>query len=158
MKGYAMELRIISLVLVAVSCAWGKTYYVDQNHANASDQNQGTAVQASWSGSWDSIYVAGNRIYGCNEGIVAGGYDWLVENNEVERLLYPEAGDCDYARFFGERITFRNNYFHGARSGDIATSHVDGFQTFDNNGEVARDIGLMDDLFRTWARNRLPRR
>ena len=101
----------------------------------------GTAIQASWSGGpWDSVYIAGNRIYCVNEGIVASGNDWLVENNEVERLKYPDAGDCDYSRFFGNRITFRGNYFHGALTSEIGSSHVDGFQTFDVNGEVANDI------------------
>lgn len=107
----------------------------------------GTAIQASWSGgTWDSVYIADNRIYSVNEGIVASGNDWLVENNEVERLLYPDAGDCDYSRFFGNRITFRGNYFHGALASEIGASHVDGFQTFDDNGEVANDITIENNF------------
>ncbi|HUI91758.1 MAG TPA: choice-of-anchor Q domain-containing protein [Chitinivibrionales bacterium] len=107
----------------------------------------GTAIQASWSGGmWDSVYIASNRIYCVNEGIVASGNDWLVENNEVERLKYPDAGDCDYSRFFGNRITFRGNYFHGALPSEIGSSHTDGFQTFDDNGEKANNITIENNV------------
>jgi len=97
-----------------------------------------TAIQANWSQSWPkNIYVVGNRIFHCQMGIGVQGTNWLVENNEVERLYYYRPGDCDYTRFFGDTIVFCNNYFHGTDFDSIGSAHVDCFQTFDNNGEHA---------------------
>jgi hypothetical protein len=62
-----------------------------------------------------------------------------VEENEVERLVYYSE-DADYSRFFGENHIIRNNYFHGTVAEEIGSSHVDGFQTFDNNGNIAKNI------------------
>lgn len=92
-----------------------------------------------WKGSADSIYVADNRMYKIQMGVIASGTDWVVENNEIERLYdwehlgYP-GGDCDYARFGGPGHIFRNNYFHGTLHEEIGNAHVDGFQTFYNAG------------------------
>ena len=83
--------------------------------------------------------VAGNYIYKTNKGINVSGANMLVENNEIERLIDTGA-DADYFRFFGEGHIIRGNYMHGTRHEEIGKSHVDGFQTFDNNGEFARHI------------------
>lgn len=101
----------------------------------------GAAIQPTWQSgrTTNNIYVANNRMYKCNKGFVVGGYNWLVENNEVERLVYYNE-DADYSRFFGENHIIRNNLFHGTKGEEIGTSHVDGFQTFDNNGNFARNI------------------
>lgn len=107
------------------------------------------AVQAYWGTPWPKAsYVADNRIYYSQMGIVAAGEDWLVENNEVERLYKWGGGDCDYTRFFGENIIFRNNHFHSTNIAEIGTAHVDGFQTFDNNGEYARNILIEGNVVR----------
>ncbi|NLV37382.1 MAG: DUF1565 domain-containing protein [Clostridiaceae bacterium] len=83
--------------------------------------------------------VAGNYIYRCSFGINVSGTNMLVENNEIERLIF-RSGDADYFRFFGQGHTIRGNYMHGTRREEIGKAHVDGFQTFDNNGEYARNI------------------
>lgn len=83
--------------------------------------------------------VAGNHIYKCGFGIIVSGTNMLVENNEIERLIYMK-GDSDYFRFFGEGHVIRGNHMHGTRKEEIGPAHVDGFQTFDNNGEYARHI------------------
>lgn len=83
--------------------------------------------------------VAGNYIYKCSYGINVSGTNMLVENNEIERLIF-RSGDSDYFRFFGEGHIIRGNYMHGTRKEEIGKAHVDGFQTFDNNGEYARHI------------------
>ncbi len=83
--------------------------------------------------------VAGNYIYKCSFGIIVSGKNMLVENNEIERLIYRK-GDADYFRFFGEGHIIRGNYMHGTRPEETGPAHVDGFQTFDNNGEFARNI------------------
>lgn len=101
----------------------------------------GAAIQPTWQSgrTTNNIYVADNKMYKCNKGFIVGGYNWLVEKNEVERLVYYSE-DADYLRFFGENHIIRNNLFHGTKPEEIGSSHVDGFQTFDNNGNFARNI------------------
>lgn len=90
-------------------------------------------------GKGDGVTVAYNEIYHSQFGIVTGGSNWRVENNEVRRLFdYGELGDCDYCRPFGEHQVFRFNFFHGTKREEIGKAHVDCFQVFDVNGEVAQ--------------------
>jgi hypothetical protein len=88
--------------------------------------------------------VAYNHVYHCQYGFVLGGDDWLVENNEVNRLFMYTPGnrydDCDYSRFFGKGCVERANYFHGTIRQEIKTAHVDCLQTFTVNGEFAQDL------------------
>jgi hypothetical protein len=88
--------------------------------------------------------IAYNQIYHCQYGFMLGGNDWLVENNEVNRLFMYSPGnkfdDCDYSRFFGRGCVERYNYFHGSKASEIRTAHVDCLQTFTVNGEVAQDL------------------
>jgi len=105
----------------------------------------GAGITVSWAGegNWENVYIANNYIYGCNKGISGtSGRNWLVENNEVERLVRPAIGgeDADYMRFFGTGHIIRGNYFHGTNPAEIGSSHVDCFQTFDNNGNYAHNI------------------
>ncbi|MEO0143108.1 MAG: right-handed parallel beta-helix repeat-containing protein [candidate division WOR-3 bacterium] len=96
------------------------------------------AIQGNWSQPWPrGIYIANNKIFHCQMGICAQGTNWIIENNEIERLFYYQSGDCDYTRFAGDSILFKNNYFHGTNFDSIGSAHVDCFQTFDNNGEHA---------------------
>jgi len=100
-----------------------------------------TAIQGRWSQPWTrNIYIAQNKIFHCQMGIGVQGTNWIIEDNEIERLFYYRPGDCDYTRFFGDSIIFRHNYFHGTDPDSIGTAHVDCFQTFDNNGEYARYV------------------
>jgi hypothetical protein len=102
----------------------------------------GPGIQSNWSGGpWDSVYIGYNHVYHCQYGITVTGTNFLVENNEVDRLFqYDAGGDCDYSRFFGDNITFRYNYFHGTIFSEIGSAHLDCWQTFDNNGEHAANI------------------
>jgi len=88
--------------------------------------------------------IAYNRVYHSQYGFVLGGEDWLVENNEVNRLYMYTPGnrydDCDYSRFFGKRCVQRYNYYHGSTSSEIRVAHVDCLQTFTVNGEIAHDL------------------
>lgn len=88
--------------------------------------------------------IAYNKVYHCEYGFILGGEDWLVENNEVNRLFMYARGnqydDCDYSRFFGKRCIERCNYYHGSTQQEIKTAHVDCLQTFCNNGEIAMDL------------------
>ena len=88
--------------------------------------------------------IAYNKVYHSEYGFILGGNDWLVENNEVNRLFMYASGnqydDCDYSRFFGQGCIERYNYFHGSTQTEIKTAHVDCLQTFCNNGEIAQDL------------------
>jgi hypothetical protein len=89
--------------------------------------------------------IAYNKVYHSEYGFILGGDDWLVENNEVNRLFMYAPGnrndDCDYSRFFGKGCIQRYNYYHGSIREEIKTAHVDCLQTFTNNGEIA--MGLL---------------
>jgi len=88
--------------------------------------------------------IAYNKVYHSEYGFILGGEDWLVENNEVNRLFMYAPGnrndDCDYSRFFGKGCIERCNYYHGSTQREIKTAHVDCLQTFCNNGEIAMDL------------------
>jgi hypothetical protein len=73
---------------------------------------------------------------------VVDGTDWLVEENRIERLFRdPVAGgDADNFRFFGNNLVIRGNIMYGTLQSEIGVSHVDLFQTFDNNGEHAENV------------------
>lgn len=101
------------------------------------------AVQFIWNKPWPSDCTIRNcRVFRCQYGFVVHGQNLLIENNEVEQVVQHTADDADYARFFGDNITFRNNWFHGARAADLPSAHVDGFQTFSENGWGARNCVL----------------
>jgi Protein of unknown function (DUF1565) len=88
--------------------------------------------------------IAYNRVYHNQYGFMLGGNDWLVEDNEVNRLFMFSPGnkydDCDYSRFFGKGCVERYNYYHGSTSPEIRVAHVDCLQTFTVNGEIAQDL------------------
>jgi len=88
-------------------------------------------------------YIVNNTIYRCKTGLFINAHNTLIENNNVERLIYLQSSwvnDCDYARFFGENITFKNNRFYGTSLAEIGSAHADCFQTYTNNGEITRNI------------------
>jgi hypothetical protein len=93
--------------------------------------------------------IAYNKVYHGEYGFMLGGDDWLVENNEVDRLFMFASGnqydDCDYSRFFGKGCVERCNYFHGSTSSEIRVAHVDCLQTFTVNGEIAQDLVFEDN-------------
>jgi hypothetical protein len=96
-------------------------------------------------------------------GFVAVCEDCTFSNNEMNRLLGcvangsacalagAGADDNDYARIFGDNITYRGNYWHGTIATDCWAPappaydcHVDGFQSwsFGNAGESATNITI----------------
>lgn len=86
-------------------------------------------------------WVYGNRIYNMGYGIHIYGENHLIEANDLERLrYYAPNGDADYIIFFGRNHVLRNNYLHGSFQSEIGPAHVDGFQSWDNNGEYAQHI------------------
>lgn len=107
-----------------------------------------TGILSSWSGGpWNHVQIDNNYIYGCNGGISVIGINWLVRNNEVERLIQgPQGGDADYMRFFGDTIVIKNNYFHGTRENEVGNSHTDIFQSFYVNNNSARNVLLEKNI------------
>lgn len=94
-------------------------------------------IYANTSNNW----VYGNRIYNMGYGVYLYGENHLIEANDLERLrYYAPNGDADYVIFFGRNHVLRNNYLHGSFESEIGPAHVDGFQSWDNNGEYAQHI------------------
>lgn len=120
---------------------------------------QNDAAYADWP---RDAHIYDNYIEHCNYGIVVGGFDMLVERNEIYRVTNEGIdGDADYFRFFGERITFRHNYAHGTTWQDISgadsvqgtsdDAHIDVWQSFINNkpsGTTFSDITLEGNVIR----------
>lgn len=107
----------------------------------------GWAVQYDWS-PWPSGGVISNcHVFKCQNGFNITGSDVVVNDNNVERLYRWDSGDdVDYTRFFGDRITFKDNWFHGTLASEIGSAHVDGFQTFYNGGNWAHDCVIERNL------------
>ena len=107
----------------------------------------GAGIQTAWSplDYWNNVYIAGNTIVNCGKGIVVSGNSWVVENNEIDHLVYHDE-DADYTRFFGTNIILRNNFLHGTKESEVADSHTDGFQTFNSNGLVAQNVVIENNI------------
>ena len=111
-----------------------------------------TAIQGDFTRPWRrNAVVARNRVYRCQRGIVTVGDHWIVEDNEVERLVQYTARDADYSRFFGDGTVFRNNKFHGTLRAEIGGAHVDCWQTFNKNGEYATNTVIEGNVCRDAA-------
>lgn len=73
-------------------------------------------------------------------GITISGRNHVVERNDVSHSIMLRAGDADATRFFGSGHIIRDNYLHDITNAEAPGAHVDAFQTYDVNGESARDI------------------
>jgi parallel beta-helix repeat protein len=97
--------------------------------------------------SGDRAYIADNRIYKSQMGIVAAGKNWIVEKNEIERMfMYGTMDDADYSRFFGDGGISRKNFYHGTSRAEKKAAHLDCFQTYDNGGPTATNITIEDNI------------
>lgn len=127
--------------------AWDETdgVFINADHVEVLDnylhEFGGTAIGGYWHEPFPvAAHVAGNDVYRIQMGITVSGSDWLVEDNEIVRLVMFGEGDCDYLRFFGTGHVIRRNVMYGTDFSEIGDAHVDCFQTFTNNGEVVQDI------------------
>ncbi len=110
---------------------------------------RGGGIVGYWVQPWsNNITIENNRITRCQSGINICGNQWYVVNNEVTRLIQYSSGDCDYARFFGENHLIKNNIFFGTYQSEIGSAHVDGFQTYDDNGEYFKDVVILGNVIR----------
>lgn len=83
----------------------------------------------------DHNIVKGNYVENVCFGYGLSGTGHIFEGNEAYQLrLNGNCGDVDYMRFFGTDHIIKNNFFHGIKSSDVGSAHVDCFQTFDNGG------------------------
>lgn len=131
---------------IGISGWLGSGVWVSGNYQYIADNTikefiNSNGIMGTWGKYSKNIHIKGNYFYRCNAGICINGENWLVEDNEIERLYRgPDGGDADYFRFFGKNNIIRRNIMHGTIEAEIGVSHVDLFQTFDNNGEIAHDI------------------
>ena len=127
---------------------WDETQgvFIRSNHVEVIDNYFHHMHSTAIVGYWHEPYpeyatVADNTVYHIQMGITISGTGWVVERNEVNRLImHAGGGDCDYSRFFGDDHVIRHNFFHGTSFDEIGSAHVDCFQTFTNNGEHAYNI------------------
>jgi hypothetical protein len=73
---------------------WTEKYgvFIRSNHVEVVDNYfydlEATAIQGYWHEPYpEAAYVAGNTVYRSQKGIGVTGFDWVVEENEVERLF-----------------------------------------------------------------------
>jgi hypothetical protein len=91
----------------------------------------------------NNVYLADNRIYHCQYGIIVACNNCVIANNEIERMYKytPNgSGDSDYSRFFGTNILFKGNYLHGTIYSEIGDAHLDCWQTFDDGNDSAVNV------------------
>jgi len=105
----------------------------------------------SVSGAKNNIYISDNYMYYIGFGMNINGNNWIVENNEIERLVQVvlmSAGghDADYSRFFGINNIIRNNYFHGTLQSEIGDAHTDCFQTYNIGGSFAHNVTIEKNI------------
>ena len=100
------------------------------------DMNE-KGIMGYWKQPWPKdVAIQNNSVVKCNAGINAMGDGWLVENNQVERLIqHTPKMDCDYLRIYGDGVVVRGNRFSGTKKEEVGNAHVDGIQTYDSNGE-----------------------
>ena len=109
------------------------------------------AIMGDWDTKPANVYINDNYIYKVGKGIVVAGFNWIVTNNEIERLYqFIPNNDADYFRFFGKNHSFINNYLHGTLQGEVGTSHTDGFQTFDTGTGYAQNILFERNFIKDW--------
>ena len=85
--------------------------------------------------------ILNNHIYNTCRALMIYGTNWLVQSNDLDRLQYVAAiDDADFVIVFGVGHVFKNNFLHGASSAETQTAHVDGFQSWDNNGEYLQHV------------------
>lgn len=114
--------------------------HVDNNTVSGYTSESG--IKGAWGDNFSrNVHISNNYIYQCNGGIGINGNKWYVVNNEIERLYRDaDGGDADNMRYFGDSIVIKNNFMHGTLEQEIGESHVDLFQTFDNNGEEVYNV------------------
>ncbi len=92
--------------------------------------------------------IKGNHLYG----VVSPGGDapqieifgtnHIVENNEI-----GPSSDIDAFRIFGHNHIIRNNYIHDISYSPGSKAHMDGFQTFGDNGWESYNIIIENNKF-----------
>jgi len=88
-----------------------------------------------------SVRILDNKVIQGGAGFILSGDYMIIENNQFQQLTY-KSGNPDAITFFGSNIRMKNNYIWGASPEDVTGSAtgITAFQTWDNNGEYARNI------------------
>lgn len=127
----------------------GEGVLVGGDHVEIIDNLFHEARRTTVGGSGSNITVVCNRSIKPSSGIFANGTNWLIEANEIERMVH-QTSECDYGRFFGRGHVFRRNYFHGTAQAEVAKSHVDGCQTYNlqaREDQQAHDMQFHDNVW-----------
>lgn len=123
----------------------GSYLFIANNYITNFLNSAGVMCHANTKSSY--VHISNNYIHLCNKGMSISGKYYLVEDNKIERLvLGSQSNDCDYFRFFGENLIFRRNIMFGTKEEEIGKSHVDLFQTFDNNNCYARNVLIEENI------------
>jgi hypothetical protein len=148
-----LTIQGFKIVTDASLTSWTDLYgvFIHSNDVEVIDNEFTNLKSTAITGYWHDPYpqratVARNTITHSQMGIGITGSNWLVEDNEVNRLYNYGTGDSDYSRFFGNDHIIRHNHFHGTLVAEIGAAHVDCFQTFDNNGEFGHNITFDGNL------------
>jgi predicted small secreted protein len=95
-----------------------------------------------------SCVIYGNRLFGVESPdgdapqIQVFGTNHLIENNEI-----GPSSDIDAFRLFGTGHIVRGNYVHDITYSTGSSAHMDMIQTFGDNGWVANDILIENNVF-----------
>lgn len=122
--------------------------------------NNWLGVVEGFDNTWGNVYTtafggSNNTIKdnyiedGCMQ-VSLSGANHIFQNNELYRpKLYSGCGDADYVRIYGEGHLVKNNYLHGVRADEIGAAHTDGFQSFDNAGQIIKNVIFEDNTIET---------
>lgn len=95
---------------------------------------------------YNNNQIISNHIYNIGMGIIVWGTNCTVAGNDIERLeYYAPLGDADYIIFFGSNLELSNNFLHGSVATELGPAHVDGFQSWDNNGQFVQHVRIEDN-------------
>lgn len=116
--------------------------------------NYRTAIAPYNLAAYDRAIIRGNYIFGGNFKVWINGNNWLVENNDLDRLTFDGIGDADYIRIFGTNHIIRRNYMHGTiipediePTSGTDYAHLDGVEFYNMNGEILRDVLIEENIF-----------
>jgi hypothetical protein len=82
--------------------------------------------------------VANCHFLRCNQN-VSTNRNCVLENNDFEDM---RGTNTDNMRVIGSNTIIRNSYIHGTRFANTGASHVDCFQSYDNNNDTTHNILL----------------
>ncbi|MFP4016327.1 MAG: LamG-like jellyroll fold domain-containing protein, partial [Halanaerobiales bacterium] len=143
--GDYITLKDFDVVEYSISIGGSREVYILNNYVH-DVISTGNTARTAISANGYNCRVIGNTITRMNVGIGLGGKNNLIENNDISHVTSNGKADADYMRLFGEGHIIRGNYMHDIYEEEYNGAHVDGFQGFDNGGQIIRHI-LIENNF-----------